>query len=258
MKYIGPASEREESVIPTKEHLVRRVSVDEFGFANCSCGRTIDELLPCVHVMACFDACTPAMWHLRWTNVFARCFLADGCEEETALMAKELERMRDGKRAWRGVNVNEFLDGPEDNEDYPIYLFRSDSKMFEGELNKVEGDEEDTLCASNDTPYDDVNVYVSPAKKKIDEAMAVELDDSSNEDAHYTWIMKMGRELHKAAGSNAELQRSQREMMVAMLREAQASSNGGEMENEGLSFGGGEKERQGKAVRKKACYERRK
>lgn len=242
VKYIGPPSEMEERVIPSNEALVRRVTVDELGFANCSCGRVIDEL-PCVHVVACFDACTEEMWHLRWTNVFARCFLVDGCEEETALMAEQLERIRDGKRAWRGIDVRKFMVGEEKSEDYLIYLFRSDREMFEGKLNKGGEEAEDSRWETSDTPYDNVEMYVSPAKKKIDEVMAVKRTEIDTEDSNYTHLMKMCQDIHKATGSNSAKLKMQNEWMAELLSKLQeGGDNDSRLEQEeGLSFGGGER-----------------
>ena len=52
---------------------VRRVKISEDGFMNCSCGKTGEYLLPCVHICRIIDKdeyFTPVMFLIRWHKLF--------------------------------------------------------------------------------------------------------------------------------------------------------------------------------------------
>lgn len=255
VKYTGPGREREECVIPFPVARTRTVTVEGIH-ANCSCGVPMDMLKPCVHIVACMDNNTPEMWHLRWTREYARCFLAKGCDEETKLMWDTLELCRDGKRAWRGVNVGRYVEKPVGHEEYPQFLFRSNKEMFADALRLREEGKRSKIADMRDLdiPYDEVEVYTSPLKRKMDEQLAQNTEEERTDDPHYQWLMKTVREYAKAAGNNAKTQTWQRQHLLAGLKASQMPNG---TQEEGLSFGGGEKEGPGKAKRKKAFYERR-
>ena len=52
---------------------VRSVQVSQDGYMNCSCGKTGEYLLPCVHICRVIDnneMFTSEMFHVRWHKLF--------------------------------------------------------------------------------------------------------------------------------------------------------------------------------------------
>ena len=74
---------------------IRKVTLDEKGFLNCSCGKTNEYLLPCVHICRIVNDESffgPTQFHIRWHKDF--CYYYD-TDFGNDLYPEKVKLMRD-------------------------------------------------------------------------------------------------------------------------------------------------------------------
>ena len=118
----------------------RKITIDDDGYMNCSCGKTNEYLLPCVHICSVInddEKFTPDCFHIRWHKQFAYHYgtesIFQGNEEQRLLLKGVLTDTRSNSYHtdgfYRGIDLknNDFL---RDLETYHFEDDRSDKIDF--------------------------------------------------------------------------------------------------------------------------------
>lgn len=196
------SSHKKERSIP-RFMRVRKVLLDKDGFMNCSCGRTNEYLLPCVHICKVVDKeeyFGPEQFHVRWHKDYNYYYKTDfgvlSYEKKVSLMDELLKETRsrhynsDGQYRGCYFKSSSFLKclieySPNENTDdtqptFIQYLFDKTQvhPVLEGELTM------DSLFSNdNIPPLPTTNEGSTQFSIFTEEETVIDIDNSSIEES---------------------------------------------------------------------------